>query len=291
MRKKLNTWITGILVGISFTSLQAQQVIEGFAAPESVIKSGNKLFISSINGNPGEKDGNGFISELSADGKLLQQKFQKGTLNAPKGLAVINNILYVTDIDRIVGFNINSGEQAFELKIGEAAFLNDLCKTSDNQLAVTESMGNKVYLVNTADKTYSFAGTVPGANGVTYNAKTKQLFACGMGEQMNGTGKLYVKDVNSKDTVFTELQNSPTGIFDGLELTDDSHLLVSDWINFSGDKSRLVIYDLKAHTNTVYSFEPGAADVTYDKATMKIYIPQMPKNRLVITEISRLKKE
>jgi len=291
MKKQQHAWIMGVFITISFTSLQAQQVTEGFAAPESVIKNGNKLFVSSINGNPAEKDGNGFISELSADGKVLQQKFQKTVLNAPKGMAIINNILYVTDIDRIVGFNTSSGEQVFELTIDGAGFLNDLCKAGDNQLAVTESMGNKVYLVNPADKKYSFAGTVAGANGVTYDAKTKQLFACGMGDQMNGNGKLYVKDINSKDTVFTELQNSPTGVFDGLELTDDNHLLVSDWVSFTSDKGRLIVYDLKAHTSTVYTYEAGAADITYDKATKKIYIPQMPKNRLVIVGMGELKKE
>lgn len=291
MRKQLNRWITIGLITISFTSSRAQQAIEGFAAPESVLKSGDKLFVSNINGNPADKDGNGFISELSADGKMLQQKFQKTVLNAPKGLAMISNVLYVTDIDRIVGFNIASGEQVFELNIEGAGFLNDLCKAGDNKLAVSESMSGKIFIVNTADKTYSFAGTIAGANGITYDAKTKQLFACGMGAQMNGSGKLYVKDINSKDTVFNELPNSPTGIFDGLELTDDNHLLVSDWISFNSEKARFVFYDLKNHTNTVYSAEAGAADFCFDRAAKKIYIPQLPKNKVVITSVDKLKKE
>jgi DNA-binding beta-propeller fold protein YncE len=292
MCKKFFALLASSFVFISFT--QAQQVINGFEAPESILKNGDKIFVSNIGGvqpNPAAKDGDGFISELSADGKIIQQKFQKGTLNGPKGLAVINNILYVTDIDRVVGFDINSGQQVFELKIPEAAFLNDLCKAEDNMLAVSESMNNKVYLINTSNKSYFFGGSVAGANGVTYDAKTKQLFVCGMGAQMSGAGKLYAKDINSKDTVFTELQNTPTGTFDGLEMMDDNHLLVSDWINFNSDKGRLVVYDLKNHTSTAYSIEAGPADIYFDKSSGKVYIPQLPKNRILIENLSGLQKQ
>jgi hypothetical protein len=293
MKRKISVLVT-CFVFISLAPACAQQTIDGFEAPESVLKTSDKIFVSNIGGaqpNPMAKDSNGYISELSADGKIIQQKFQKAILNGPKGLAVLNNIVYVADIDRVVGFNINSGAQVFELNIPEASFLNDLCAGGNNMLAVSESMSGKIYLINITNKTYNFTGTVAGANGVTYDTKTKQLFACGMGAQMNGTGKLYVKDINSKDTVFTELQNSPTGVFDGLEMVDDSHLLVSDWISFTSDKGRLVVYDLKNHTNTVYLVEQGPADIHYDKASGKVYIPQMPKNRILIESLNSLKKE
>jgi len=282
-----------VLIIASFTCTYAQQTIEGFEAPESVLKNGDKIFVSNIGGtqpNPMAKDGNGFISELSADGKIVQQKFQKTTLNGPKGLAVMNDVVYVADIDRVVGFNINSGEQVFELNIPGAAFLNDLCNAGNNMLAVSESMQGKIYLINIENKTSAFAGSIAGANGVTYDEKTKQLFACGMGAQMNGAGKLYVKDINSKDTVFTELPNSPTGVFDGLEMMDDDHLLVSDWISFNSDNGRLVVYDLKNHASTIYSVEAGPADIYYDRTSDKVYIPQMPKNKIIIESINSFTK-
>ena len=228
MKRKTSAAMVCLLIAASFTCTQAQQIIDGFQAPESVLKNGDKIFVSNIGGaqpNPGAKDGDGYISELSSDGKIIQQKFQKSTLNGPKGLAVMNNVLYASDIDRVVGFDINSGEQIFELNIPGAAFLNDLCKAEDNMLAVSESMSGKIYLINTSNKSFKFFGSIPGANGVTYDANTKQLYACGMGAQMNGTGKLYVKDINSKDTLFTELQNSPTGVFDGLESRNAGHRL------------------------------------------------------------------
>src|SRR5437764_13358697 len=69
----------------------SQKTISGFQAPESVIKYGDRLFVSNIGGvkpDPMALDSNGFISELSTDGSVLHQKFQKGILNGPKGMAV-----------------------------------------------------------------------------------------------------------------------------------------------------------------------------------------------------------
>jgi hypothetical protein len=272
----------------------AQQAIEGFEAPESVLKTGNRIFVSNIGGkqpNPGAKDQNGFISEVAANGKVLKKVFQKGMLNAPKGMAATAATLYVTDIDRVVGFNLKTGQQVFELPIPEASFLNDLCKAGNNQLAVSESTTGKVYLINTSGKTFRYLDSIPGANGLTYRAKTKQLYACGMGTQMNGTGKLFVADLNQENPSFTELPESPTGIFDGLEFTDNNHLIVSDWISFSSDKGRLVVYDLDHHTNTSYTVNAGPADIYFDAAARKVYIPYMPKNRVVMERLGRLKRD
>src|SRR5215813_8802198 len=101
MRKKIYALFLCSFAFISCIPLNAQQVIDGFEAPESIVKNGDKIFVSNIGGvqpNPMAKDSDGFISELSTDGKILQQKFQKGVLNGPKGLATINDILYVADI-------------------------------------------------------------------------------------------------------------------------------------------------------------------------------------------------
>jgi hypothetical protein len=272
----------------------SQQTVTGFEAPESVIKSGNKLFVSNIGGtqpNPMALDSNGFITALSADGKLIEKKFQKSVLNGPKGLAISGNVLYTADVNRVVGFDINSGDEVFELNIPDAMMLNDLCTINNNQLAVSESISGKIYSINIIEKTHNFLGRIEGANGVTYDAKTGKLYACGMGTNMNGTGKLFVKDFSANDTSFVQLPNSPTGIFDGLEMIDNDHLLVTDWISFNSSKGRLVVYNLKDHTNKIYSIDAGPADISYDKISGNFYLPQMMKNSLLIENMSSLKPE
>lgn len=294
---KTKMMITGVMcvLAINITKpLYAQHTVAGFEAPESALKYGDKLFVSNIGGtspNPLALDSNGFISELSADGKFIQKKFQKGILNGPKGLAIAGNTLYTADINRVVGFNINSGARVFELPIPGAGMLNDLCTVDDKHLAVSETVSGKIFLVALADKNYTFLGSIEGANGVTYDAATKKLYACGMGINMNGTGKLFVKDMNVKDTSFTQLPNSPTGVFDGLEIIDNDHLLVTDWISLTSTKGRFVVYDLKDHTNKVYPVDAGPADVGYDKTSHNFYLPQMMKNSILIDNMSSLKPE
>lgn len=270
----------------------AQQTIAGFEAPESVIKSGDKLFVSNIGGakpDPMALDSNGFISELSADGKIIHRKFQKGVLNAPKGLAIVKDILYTADINRVVGFNMRNGEQVFELGI-PAIMLNDLCTVDDKHICVSETMSGRVMLIDLTDKSIRFLGSITGANGVTYDEKSGMLYAVGMGVNMAG-GKIYGRDIKSQDTLFRELQNSPTGIFDGVEMYDNHHLLASDWVSFTGPGGRLIVYDLDNHSTVSYPVHTGPADITYDQKSGTVYIPEMMKNSLLIQKIKTFKTE
>src|SRR5664279_117447 len=264
-----------INVGVCYS----QQTISGFEAPESVIKSGDRLFVSNIGGakpDPMALDSNGFISELSKDGRIIHLKFQKSVLNAPKGLAIVKDVIYVADINRVAGFNIHSGEQVFEADI-PAKMLNDLCKVDDKHICVSETISGKILLVDLTDKSIRFLGSIEGANGVTYDEKTGRLYAVGMGANMSG-GKMYGKELKSTDTVFSELQDAPTGIFDGIEMFDRSHLLVSDWVSFTSKKGRLVVYDIENHTSKIYEVDAGPADITYDQSSHTVYIPQMMVN-------------
>src|SRR5262245_39383537 len=62
-------------------------VTEGIQTPESVYvePTSGDIYVSSVEGMPGEKDGKGHISKLSGDGKVINAMWVTG-LNAPKGL-------------------------------------------------------------------------------------------------------------------------------------------------------------------------------------------------------------
>jgi hypothetical protein len=289
---KINLWVlTVAMLFMCMPGANSQQTITGFEAPESVIRSGDKLFVSNIGGataDPMALDSNGFISELSTDGKVIQRKFQKGILNAPKGLAIVKDVLYVADVNRVVGFNIHSGEQVFVIDI-PAKMLNDLCRVDDQHLCVSETISGSIMVISIQDKTIHFLGSIVGANGVTFDEKTGILYAVGMGLNMTG-GKMYMKDLKTADTVFTMLPASPTGIFDGLEMFDSHHLIASDWISFTSKNGRLLVYDLLNHTTAVFTIDAGPADITYDPATQTVYIPQMMQNSLLIQNMKNLRE-
>lgn len=117
-------------------------------APESAYyDAGSKsVFVSSINGQIAEKDGNGYISRLSADGKVINAKWATG-LNAPKGLRSVGGTLWVSDIDEVVGIEIASGRIASRVPVEGARFLNDLATAPDGTIYVSDSQAFRIYAV------------------------------------------------------------------------------------------------------------------------------------------------
>ena len=69
----------------------------------------NSYYVSSIGKDPMAKDGNGFISKLDADGKVVSLKWATG-LNGPKGSGVAGDHLFVADIDELVEIDLATGK-------------------------------------------------------------------------------------------------------------------------------------------------------------------------------------
>jgi len=141
--------------------------ITGFDYPESVLVDGNRVAVSNVGKQPlpMEKDGDGYISLLNTDGKILEKEFVKG-LHSPKGMAFVRHglggTLYVADVNEIKGFNSNSKKEVFSLAIEGAMFLNDIAKKDDKTLYVSGSDSGKIYEVDVASKKYKVvASTAP----------------------------------------------------------------------------------------------------------------------------------
>src|SRR6266571_390991 len=122
--------------------------VAGFSTPESVLDDSTQdiYFVSNINGSPTAKDNNGFISRVRPDGAIENLKFIEGgragvTLNAPKGLAVTGDTLWVTDIDRIRAFSARTGAplDSVRLDTAGAVFLNDIAIATTGAIYITDT--------------------------------------------------------------------------------------------------------------------------------------------------------
>ena len=136
----------------------------GLSNPESVLfdPSANILYVSNIAGNPGEKDGKGFISRLSTDGKIETLEWAKG-LDAPKGLALVGNRLYVSDIDQLVAIDTATGAVAKRWPAVGAKFLNDVVADAKGRVFVSDMVTNQIWQLD-GDQ---FAVWLEDACGVT----------------------------------------------------------------------------------------------------------------------------
>jgi len=119
---------------------------DGFAAPESVAydKTNGVLFVSSINGAPGDKDGNGFISRLDLDGNVIERQWVTG-LDAPKGMDIVGNKLYVSDIDTLVEINIDGAAITHRYQAEGAGFFNDVAASADGTVYVSDTATNTIH--------------------------------------------------------------------------------------------------------------------------------------------------
>ena len=131
----------------------------GLQMPKSVLWDANQdaYFVSNINGNSPTPNKNGFLSKIAPDGKVIALKFVDGSkkgseLNAPKGLAIIGDILYVADLNVVRKFDRKSGKAKGVIKVENSVFLNDLSASPD---------GKTLYVSDSAVtfKAGSFAGT------------------------------------------------------------------------------------------------------------------------------------
>ena len=65
----------------------------------------NVLYVSNITDHPFNKDGTGYLSKIGLDGTVIEQKWID-KLNAPKGLTISKDKLYIADVDELVEVDI-----------------------------------------------------------------------------------------------------------------------------------------------------------------------------------------
>lgn len=140
--------VDGVATGVTTSDARFSRVIGGFQGPESVRYDAQQdvFFVSNIAGYGSFKDGNGYISRVSAEDPSSAVVFVQGgakgvTLHAPKGLALSGDTLWVTDIDVLRGFDRNTGAPLASIDFASrgAVMLNDIAVAPDGSLRITDT--------------------------------------------------------------------------------------------------------------------------------------------------------
>ena len=225
------------------------------------------IYVSNINGNHSEKDGNGFISKIAPDGSVIQLQWVAG-LNAPKGMAILNDKLYVTDMDEIVEINIADSSIANRYPVEGATFLNDAA-TDGEKVYVSDSGTGKVHVLEDG-KVNTVTEGMEGINGLAFN-DAGELFI------LNGEGLL---QYDMEGDTATTLNDVVTG-GDGLVIIDDSTYIASRWQGeiylVKGGKEYLLL-DTKAE-------ESNTADIDYIAEENLVLVPTFMKSKVVAYEL------
>jgi hypothetical protein len=261
------------------------------AHPESIISDGQFLYVTNVGKplDPTAKDGNGYISKLSLDGKLIDSSLSTSKLNAPKGTAIIRGMLYVADIDRIIGFQMSNGKKLVEINLAsvQTNFANDMVAKDDFTLFVSATDVGKVLEVNIRSGNVRVIADVKGANGLTYDKATNRLYTCSFNfENMQG-GEIGVISWNKLLVPAYEKLGDVHGAFDGLALLDDHTLIVSDWGALDHPAGFVQKFDLttKKATKLDWPVINGPADFYFDRNEKKLFIPAMLDSKILIKQL------
>jgi DNA-binding beta-propeller fold protein YncE len=237
-------------------------------------------FVANINGEPSAKDGNGFISRVTRDGKMDSLKFIAAgrggvKLNGPKGLAIKGDTLWVADIDAVRAFDKRTGKPVATVDLaGKAKFLNDAAVGPDGAIYITDSGANLVYRVADGKATVAVElKDKPGPNGIVWDSAGSRFLIVSFGS----TSIYSWAPGPSAPAVIAE----GPGKMDGIEPVGDGRFVVTSWVDSSlfvlrGDSIVPLLRGL-----------PSPADIAFDAERGRIGVPLLMENRMEFVDLQR----
>lgn len=275
-----------LLSVVATGELNLVKEIKGLSHPESFIydSASDSYFISNVgsSGGAGERDNDGYITRISGDMKKKIDRWVEGgsdiTLNAPKGLAVYNGILYVADIDRLLGFSVKTAKQVVEIKLKNmgAVFLNDVASDDTGNIYVTCTGSGKVFKYSTTKKTtdvWISGGIVPGPNGIVYQSAEKTFTVVDYVD-----GGIYKFDLTGKK-ISMKVTGFPS--LDGVDYDDKGNLYFSSYT-----RGKVWMIAGNSAPKLIYEVNSSPADISIDKKHGYLLIPIMMDNSAVILNLT-----
>ncbi len=241
-----------------------------FKCPESVFfdKTHNVIYVSNINGEPAAIDGNGFMSKLTPQGKIIVLHWING-LNAPKGMDIYGNKLYVADINRVAEIDLLKDSISAFYPILGSKFLNDLTIDNEGGIYISDTQTNRIYyLKNGKSSVWLQSDSLNQPNGLYFDGDVL-WHAC--------SGNKELQSINMEDksiTIFT----TGVGYADGIAADGLGNFFVSDWngeiffVDSDGDKTKL----LDTRDKKINS-----ADINYMIESKILLIPTFNDNRIM----------
>jgi sugar lactone lactonase YvrE len=266
---------------------KATRIGEYFKTPESVYPDTGRdsYLVSNINGTPFATDDNGYLVVLNPDGsgnKWIDGAADDIKLDAPKGVAISGDVLYVADITVVRRFQARDGKQLDDVKIDGASFLNDVAADGKGGVYVTDTGVDDKFAPNGTDAVYH----VDKAGKVATVIKDKDLGGPnGVWPGDGGavwvvtfrSGELFSVDAKGKKGAAEKL---PKGQLDGVVAIGGGELLISSW-----------------EGKAVYRGKPGGpwtevvkdvaapADIGWDAKRKQVLIPEFQGDSVMIVPL------
>jgi sugar lactone lactonase YvrE len=262
----------------SIASAEPQRLwsLEGFSHPESIVAVPGKsqYLVSNIVGHPAEQDGVGTISLVSASGKWINKQWAVG-LDAPKGMAISGDKLFVSDLTALRVLSLEDGTLLDTLIHPEARFLNDVTADSAGTVYISDMMSGAIYRYADGEITrWLELEDIPHPNGLFYNSGTLLLASWGQGMHDDFStdikGGLFTVDIETRTVTPMDKAQSFANL-DTVENTEHG-IITNDWL--TGD-----VYRVSNGTPQVL-FNAGVTASDFGIDGKRLLVPVMMEDRI-----------
>jgi len=255
-----------------------------FSTPESVeyYEAEDVYLVTNINGSPFAADGSGFISKVKPDGDIIDLKWIDGTnegvlLNAPKGVAIVGNNLFVADINQVHVFELPGGKQKTSITIQGSTFLNGITPGADNDVYVTDSGFNDGFTESGTDAIYKVSADgkyeaivkdkeMGHPNGILLDGNKLIVVTFGSGQVFS------IDEAGNR----TAMPTPPQGGLDGLLKLKDGRFLISSW-----GGSAIYVLNTDNTFSVLMDSLDAPADLGFDTKRNLVLVPLFKQNKVV----------
>jgi hypothetical protein len=257
--------------------------LAGFDAPKSVLYDArtDSYFVSSMNGDPLARDGNGYISQVAVDGRLIKKDWFAG-LNAPKGMAIYGNDLFVADIDQLVVIHKLKATLRGRHPALPSKYLADVAADNVGRIYVTDLLDDAIYRLDQG----IFGKWLGSARLMAPNAikvVKDELWVASWGRivrgmETNEPGRLLAVKLETQE--IRDVGRYPIGNLDGFEPVGDERYFVTD-----AKAGGLMMVDQYGRSQVIAALPQGSGDMGFNPLLKQLVIPLMASGKIVAYQL------
>jgi sugar lactone lactonase YvrE len=262
--------------------------------PESVKYDAEKdvFYISNMVGFGSDKDANGYIVEVSAgnlaNSRVLAENGKGGVvLDAPKGMTIHGDTLWICDIDIMRGIDRRTGTAlaTIDMRPYGAVMLNDVTIGGDGGMYITDTGilmtpkgvihkgGDRVFAVRAGKVSAIASGNILGRpNGITWDKERGTLVVVSFDPFQS---EMYTLSPTGERRRLA----AGTGKFDGIEPVGGGRFMVASW----NDSSVRLLGNGANRRIANNVMQP--ADIGFDTRRSRLAIPVGPLNQMQLWQL------
>ncbi len=233
----------------------------------------NRVYASMIGAR---KAGDGGVATVSLDGAILDKNFIDD-LNDPKGIAITQDRLFVSDVTELIEADRKTGKILKKHTAPGCQFLNDVAIDPEGNVYVSDTRTSEIYLLDTNGdfKLWLADKNLDNPNGLLIQDNT--MYIASWGRDSAG-GRVSKIDMSTK--VITVVTPDIVGNLDGIRPYDENRFIISDWQSGS-----IYLMHKDGTLDKVVQVGQSVGDIAYLQDKKLLLLPMNKQARLLIYEL------